>query len=130
MDPFAKRFIGKTKVAVTTLGLGGVPFGAAYVKLDDDQAQAAMRAAYEAGVTYFDTSPWYGCGQSEHRMGRFLRGQKRGSYVISTKVGRVLRRPADPVGFHHDFWAGGLPFEHRFAGISVFPLKRRHCSFH
>ena len=114
MEPFSKRFIGKTGVAVTVLGLGGVPVGEAYVKLDDDQAHAAIRAAYEAGITYFDTSPWYGCGQSEHRMGRFLRRQKAGSYILSTKVGRVLRRPADPAGFQHDFWAGGLPFEPRF----------------
>lgn len=114
MNAFAKRFIGKTNVEVTQLGLGGCPFGDLWVKIDDDQAHAAIQIAYEAGVTLFDTSPWYGCGQSEHRMGRFLRRQKADSYILSTKVGRVLRRPDDPVGFSHDFWAGGLPFDYRF----------------
>jgi D-threo-aldose 1-dehydrogenase len=106
--------MGKTGVEVTQLGLGGVPFGDLYSKVDDDQVHAAIRIAYESGVNYFDTSPWYGSGQSEHRMGRFLRCQRADSYVLSTKVGRVLRRPSDPLGFPHDFWAGGLPFEHRF----------------
>jgi hypothetical protein len=92
-----------------------VPGHSAGSPVDDETAHAALAAAWDAGVRYFDTAPWYGLGMSEHRVGRFLRGQPRGSYVLSTKVGRVLSRPAKPKGFRPTpRWANALPFEWRF----------------
>ena len=58
--------------------------------MDPEQADATLRAALAAGVTYFDTAPHYGSGLSETRTGATLRGVDRDSFVISTKVGRVL----------------------------------------
>lgn len=54
-----------------------------------------MEAAYDAGIRYFDTSPWYGNGKSEHRLGHTLQEKPLGSYVLSTKVGRLFHRPTD-----------------------------------
>jgi D-threo-aldose 1-dehydrogenase len=56
----------------------------------DDDARAAVDAAWDGGVRYFDTAPHYGLGLSERRLGAALRDRPRGDYVISTKVGRLL----------------------------------------
>ena len=104
------RRLGRTDVFVSELGLGTAPLGELFERVDDDEAAAIVRAAWEGGVRYFDTSPWYGRGLSEHRLGQALYRKDRGDFVISTKIGRVLRRPlkAGPI---RDQWIGGLPFE-------------------
>ncbi len=114
MDPLKRRFLGKTGVQVTPLGLGAAQLGELYVKLSEGQAQQTLETAYDSGITYFDCAPWYGRGLSEHRVGHFLRSQPRPSFVLSTKVGRVFFRPPDPGQFDSGGWAGGLHFEHRF----------------
>lgn len=114
MDPTATRTLGRTGVPLTQLGFGGAPLGDLFVAVDEAQADATFAAAWQAGVRYYDTAPWYGRGQSEHRTGRFLYRQPRRDYVLSTKVGRVLAAPHDTEHFERGFWAGGLPFEHRF----------------
>ena len=73
-----------------------------------------MQAAWDAGIRYFDTSPWYGRGQSEHRFGRALYRRPRAEFVVSTKVGRLFRAFHDAEHFEHDFWRGGLTFQYRF----------------
>ena len=74
----------------TELGCGSAPLGNLYYAISDDEAQATLEAAWDAGMRYFDTAPQYGLGNSERRMGRFLRTKERSSYVLSTKVGRLL----------------------------------------
>jgi len=73
-----------------TFGLGGVPFGNEFAYLTDAVAEATIGAAWEAGVRYYDTSPWYGLGLAERRLGSFLHRQKREDYVLSSKVGKLL----------------------------------------
>jgi D-threo-aldose 1-dehydrogenase len=84
------RHLGQTAVEVTRLGFGGGPLGGLFTPVDHDDALAALRAAWEGGVRYFDTSPHYGIGRSERLTGEFLRDHPRDSYTLSTKVGRVL----------------------------------------
>ena len=98
----------------TVLGLGGAPLGELFQTLTEEGADAIVREAVDQGVTLFDTSPWYGHGLSEHRLGRGLWHVERSSIVVSTKVGRVYRRPADLRGFSTKPWVGGLPFELQF----------------
>jgi D-threo-aldose 1-dehydrogenase len=114
MDPFLRRRIGNTGLEVTQLGLGGASLGDMRETIPEAQANATIEAAHAAGIGYFDTSPWYGNGKSELRFGQVLRSKPRGSFVISTKVGRVHRRPADPDTYKHPAWVGGLPFEPHF----------------
>ena len=114
MDAFAKRRIGRTSLEVTCLGFGGASLGDAYETIGEQQAEGSIEAAYNAGISYFDTSPWYGNGKSEMRFGRVLRTKQRASYVLTTKVGRVYFRPKDADTFHHSRWVGGLPFDRRF----------------
>ena len=114
MDPFLRRQIGKTALEVTRLGLGGASLGDMRESISEAQASASIEAAHAAGIGYFDTSPWYGNGKSELRLGHVLRNKPRDSFVISSKVGRVHRRPAQPDTYKHAAWVGGLPFEPHF----------------
>ncbi len=80
----AEIFSGKT------FGLGGVPFGNEFAYVTDEDAYATIEAAWNAGVRYYDTSPWYGLGLAERRLGSFLHDQTRSEYVLSSKVGKLL----------------------------------------
>lgn len=73
------------------LGLGAANLGNLYRAMSDEDAWAVLDAAWESGVRYFDTAPHYGLGLSERRLGAFLATKPRAEYVISTKVGRLLR---------------------------------------
>jgi D-threo-aldose 1-dehydrogenase len=73
------------------LGLGGVPIGNAFQVVTDRDAQETLEAAWTVGIRYYDVAPWYGLGLAERRYGHFLHNQKRGDYVLSTKVGRLLK---------------------------------------
>jgi D-threo-aldose 1-dehydrogenase len=66
--------------------------------VSDDEGHRVVEAAWNAGIRYFDTAPLYGSGLAEHRLGMVLRNKPRSEFVLSTKVGRLLRRdaPADP----------------------------------
>ena len=114
MDPLARRRLGKSGVELTAMGFGGAPLGELFTRVSDADAEATLQAAWDCGIRYFDTAPWYGRGLSEHRFGRFLYRQPRADFVLSTKVGRVLRAPPDPDGFDTGFWTGGLHFDHVF----------------
>ncbi len=110
--PIPTRRLGRTAVTVTELGLGTAPLGDLFDVIEEDEARALLAAAWDGGVRYFDTSPWYGKGQSEHRVGRALYRKPRDQYTISSKVGRVLRRPLRPGPYQRrDEWQGGLEFD-------------------
>ena len=95
MDPGTRRSLGRSGLEVTQLGFGGAPHGNMYEAFPDGQAWAAVLACHDAGICFFDTAPLYGFGLSEHRVGEALRGVERDGYVLSTKVGRLLR-PVSP----------------------------------
>lgn len=77
-------------VELTRMGFGGAPLGNLYRKVSDEDAQAALLAAYDAGIRYFDTAPQYGLGRSEERFGHALAVFGAENVVLSTKVGRLL----------------------------------------
>eukprot|EP00036_Acanthoecidae_sp_10tr_P011321 CAMPEP_0182918356 /NCGR_PEP_ID=MMETSP0105_2-20130417/2046_1 /TAXON_ID=81532 ORGANISM="Acanthoeca-like sp., Strain 10tr" /NCGR_SAMPLE_ID=MMETSP0105_2 /ASSEMBLY_ACC=CAM_ASM_000205 /LENGTH=448 /DNA_ID=CAMNT_0025055439 /DNA_START=18 /DNA_END=1364 /DNA_ORIENTATION=- len=100
----------------------------------DAEAGRTQQACWDAGMRFWDTSPWYGRGQSEHRVGRFLYDvEPRDSFLLSTKVGRRLVRPrnmahtvasppTDPVfpqlaGWAWSQAAGGTPKSLKFDHI-------------
>jgi D-threo-aldose 1-dehydrogenase len=72
------------------LGLGGVAIGTAFEPLTDGQSYEVLQKAWDLGIRYYDTSPWYGLTKSERRFGNFLHGQNRDEFVLSTKVGRLF----------------------------------------
>ena len=58
-------------------GLGGVPFGNEFEVVSDEDAYKTLEAAWNAGVRYYDVSPWYGLGLGERRYGNFLHNKNR-----------------------------------------------------
>ena len=111
MDPTAKRQIGQSGVEVTPLGLGGASYGSLFYEVPEADALAAINAAWDAGVRYFDTAPWYGRGLSELRTGAGLRYKPRDEFVLSTKIGRWLKAQAP--GSTRDLgpWKAPAPFD-------------------
>lgn len=103
--------LGGSAVRVTTLAFGAASIGNLYTPVGDEQAAAAVDAAWEVGIRYFDTAPHYGLGLSERRLGAALGGRPRAEFVVSTKVGRLLE-PGGPGG--EDLANGfAVPASHR-----------------
>lgn len=92
-------------------GMGGTQIGNIFAPVSEQQAANAVQAAWDTGVRYFDTSPFYGYGLSEHHFGHFLRQRKRDEYIISTKVGRVFRASPDKA-VDGSLWTDPLPFKY------------------
>lgn len=103
------KSLGRSGLEVTRIGFGGAPHGNMYEAFPDEQALAAIRACHDAGMRLFDTAPLYGFGLSEHRVGEALRGVDRAGYVLSTKVGRLLR-PVDPAQVDRAQFKTPMPF--------------------
>ena len=109
MSGLARRKLGRTGLDVTVLGFGSAPLGDIYEVLDDRTAIETVETAAEAGVNLFDTAPLYGQGSAEHRIGTAMRRRPKGSYVVSTKVGRLLT-PAPMGRVKTSRFVGGLEF--------------------
>ncbi|WP_181703816.1 aldo/keto reductase [Chthonobacter albigriseus] len=108
------RPLGRSGVQLPALGLGCAGLGELFTPVPEAESDAILQTAWNAGIRYFDTSPWYGRGKSEHRVGRFLWDKPRDAAIVSTKVGRLFRRRADVTREIADQWLAGLPFEPRF----------------
>jgi D-threo-aldose 1-dehydrogenase len=83
-------------------GLGGVPLGNEFAMVTDKDANAILEAAWSAGIRYYDVSPWYGLGLAERRYGSFLHNKTRSEYVISSKVGKLLK--ASKTAMHRELF--------------------------
>ncbi|WP_226783066.1 aldo/keto reductase [Oceaniglobus trochenteri] len=99
--------------ALPEIGLGCAHLGNLFTIIDEDTAAATLAAAWEAGLRYYDTAPWYGHGLSELRLGAALRRRPREEYILSTKVGRVYDASAPDPG-HVAPWKGALPHDMRY----------------
>ena len=86
MNNLKKNQIGSSEIKVTDIGMGGAPL----VSTEESNAIETLQTAYNEGIRYFDTAPYYGTGISEIYFGKFLSSVKRNSFVISTKVGRLI----------------------------------------
>jgi D-threo-aldose 1-dehydrogenase len=100
-----QRSITGTALSLSELGFGAAVIGNLYRATTDEDAAAAVAAAWDAGVRYFDTAPHYGLGLSERRLGAALRQYPRDEYVISSKVGRLLVPNENPTGADDDGFA-------------------------
>lgn len=102
------------------LGFGGVPIGTAFANISREEALAILAKAWNGGIRYYDTSPWYGLTKSERLFGEFLRTKPREEYIISTKVGRLFSKVAEDQ-VPATMWQHPLPydFEHDYTGDAV-----------
>jgi D-threo-aldose 1-dehydrogenase len=104
------RKIGSTGLSVTEYSFGTAPLGGMYRACPRDAAMATLDAAWDAGMRFIDTAPWYGFGLAERRVGDYLRDKPKGSYVLSTKVGRLQRPVPDDQVPSYGF-VDPLPFD-------------------
>ena len=82
------RQLGRSNLQFTLLTFGCWQAGGSqWTGTNDDDSLAAMRAAYESGVTAFDTAEAYGGGHSEELLGRFIGEVGRDNLTIATKIG-------------------------------------------
>jgi D-threo-aldose 1-dehydrogenase len=88
--------LGRSGLRVTRLGFGAAPIGGLYTAVDDADARATVDRAWELGIRTFDVAPLYGYGAAERRLGSALAGRPRDEFVLSTKVGRLVR-PSDAI---------------------------------
>ena len=101
--------ITKKKLKIKNISYGTAVLGNYYEVLSNEEASKVINKAFDLGINYFDTAPLYGFGLSEHRVGMNLQLKDRDSYILSTKVGRLLS-PADPKEIDRGAWKGGLNF--------------------
>lgn len=126
---FPTRRIGTSSVEVSVLGFGGVAVGNLFEQMPEERALATIEAAWQSGVRFFDTSPYYGHGMSEHRFGHVLRSRIDDGLVISTKVGRVLR-PEKPERIDRGVFIGGLNFAAAFDYSYEGAMRSLEHSYH
>ena len=93
------------------LGLGGVAIGTAFENITDEQAHKILQEAWDLGIRYYDTSPWYGLTKSERRFGDFLSKQNRSEFLFSTKVGRLFTK-VTPEDVPPTMWKNPLAFDY------------------
>jgi D-threo-aldose 1-dehydrogenase len=104
------------------LVFGGGSIGGLYQEVSDQQAEATLAAAWDAGIRAYDTAPHYGVGLSESRIGDFLAGQPRAEFIVSTKVGRRLVPATGSVEGVADFY--GTPELSRVRDYSADGVRR------
>ncbi len=113
MDPHQKRRLGRVNLEVTAFGFGAAPIGNFLRPISDEESDAMIDTAWNAGVRFFDTAPYYGHGLSELRLGHALRWKDRDDYVLASKVGRVLK-PARRSDIDFAPWSNAAPFTMAF----------------
>ena len=112
---------GGATLSFSELGFGAAPIGNLYAAMPNEQAEATLDAAWADGIRYYDTAPLYGLGLSETRLNRFLRGKPRGDYLISTKVGRLMRvcppEQRTRIGAFFDVPSRSEEFDYTYDGV-------------
>lgn len=110
----------RVDLQLTRLGLGCSQMGGLYRATSAREVEDVFACAWAAGVRYFDTAPYYGYTRSEHRLGAQLAECARHEYVVSTKVGRLLR-PDASVAPGDGGWANPYPFrpvyDYSYSGV-------------
>ncbi len=122
MNPLIPRAIGRTGLTITQMGFGAAPLGGFRGAISEQEVSKTLQMVRDSGLNYFDTSPYYGYGRSELRVGHFLRELPRDDYVLSTKVGRWME-PLDVASPPPDLRPGGLPFQPQFDYSEAGTLK-------
>ncbi len=113
MNPNTKKKFGRVDLDVTAFGFGTAPIGNIFRGINEKTSDTMFRKAWDAGIRYFDTAPMYGHGLSELRTGQSLRWKNRNEFVLSSKVGRILK-PAQRQTINFEPWVNAAPFTMHF----------------
>ena len=118
------RRLGKTGREVSEIGFGAWAIGGSWGEIDDSQSEAAMRAAVDAGITFFDTADVYGDGRSERLIAGLLR-ERSEPLVVATKFGR--RGPQEVDAFTYENLRSWLDRSRENLGADTVDLVQLHC---
>lgn len=113
MKPETKNQFGRVDLQVTAFGFGTAPIGNIFREIDEETSDAMIQSAWNAGIRYYDTAPMYGHGLSELRSGHSLRWKNRDDFVLSSKVGRILK-PAPKNDIDYAPWTNAGRFTMHF----------------
>lgn len=113
MQPSQMNKFGRVDLEVSAFAFGTAPIGNIFRAIPEEESAAMIDAAWDRGVRFFDTSPMYGHGLAELRIGQTLRWKNRDDYVLSSKVGRVLK-PGRRQDIDFSPWVDGAPFTMHF----------------
>lgn len=113
MQPGDKRRFGRVDLEVSAFAFGTAPVGNIFREIDEPTSDAMFQRSWDAGIRYYDTAPMYGHGLSELRTGQSLRWKRRDDFVLSSKVGRLLR-PARRETIDFAPWNNAAPFTSEF----------------
>ena len=105
-----KRKLGKTNIKLSAIGFGGAPLGNLFKKLDEKICYRILEKSFRSKINIYDTSPFYGYGLSEHRLGNYLKNINQKNFYLSTKVGRYLI-PENNSKINRGIFLGGLNFK-------------------
>ena len=141
MLSWQKRRIGRTNLHVTALGVGTATLGGSRIDVSREESEAIIHAAWADGVRYVDTAPFYGVGAAERRVGDALRDKPREDWVLSTKVGRLLRpnqaaegrdgrKPPLPFDVEYDYSYDGImrSMEDSFQRLGLARIESSMCT--
>lgn len=113
MQPNSKVKFGRVDLEVTPFGFGAAPIGNIFREIDEETSDGMIQEAWDQGIRYFDTAPMYGHGLSELRTGHSLRWKNRDDFVLSSKVGRILK-PARKADIDYAPWTNAGRFTTHF----------------
>lgn len=113
MNPAQKMKFGRVDLEVTAFGFGTAPVGNIFREIDEQTSDAMFQKSWDAGVRYYDTAPMYGHGLAELRTGHSLRWKSRDDFVLSSKVGRILK-PARRQDIDYAPWTNAGRFQMHF----------------
>jgi len=120
MKPDTKVKFGRTGLEVTPFGFGTAPIGNIFREINEETSDAMIQESWEQGVRYYDTAPMYGHGLSELRTGHSLRWKNRDEFVLSSKVGRILK-PARKADIDYAPWTNAgrftMHFDYSYDGV-------------
>jgi len=109
MQPTDKKKFGRVDLEISAISFGTAPIGNIFRPISEDVSDGMIQRAWDAGIRYYDTAPMYGHGLSELRTGHSLRWKNRDDFVLSSKVGRLLR-PTRRSEIDFTPWADAAPF--------------------
>jgi aryl-alcohol dehydrogenase-like predicted oxidoreductase len=121
------RAFGKTGWQVSEIGLGCWQLGADWGDVSEDQALGILRAAADAGVTFFDTADVYGLGRSEQLVAKFRQSYNGGDRIrVATKMGR-FPEPGCPANFSPAAFRQHVEASLKRLGVDALDLTQLHC---
>ena len=119
------RELGRTGWKVSEISFGAWAIGGAWGEVDDRESLAALHAALDGGVNFFDTADVYGDGRSERLLAK-LRKERKEPFYIATKAGRRLPKQT-PGGYNHANLTAFVERSLRNLDTDTIDLLQLHC---